>query len=206
MNEVLIHICAPGGNVIFAQADGSSGPELFRTISSNTVTCWPLVIRVTTSLLSLAWPRTLTLLATTTAWPATSGTVLSSGAGAFFFGCGAVAGDSVCSSSSFFSIASRSLAFMSASAAQSGSRAAQYAVAQTTRTDFEICIRPFLRQKGRLSNSFPGGNQLFPCPGPGIKQHGPQPKPPDLTPADFDSPLRVEGITGAQELEGLPPD
>src|ERR1035438_2258783 len=85
MNEVLIHICAPGGNVIFAQADGSSGPELFRTISSNTVTCWPLVIRVTTSLLSLAWPRTLTLLATTDAGPATSGTVLSSGAGAFFF-------------------------------------------------------------------------------------------------------------------------
>src|ERR1035441_4899375 len=85
MNEVLIHTCAPGGSVIFAHADGSSGPELFRTISCNTVTCWPLVMRVTTSLLSLAWPRTLTLLATTDAWPAISGTVLSSGAGAFFF-------------------------------------------------------------------------------------------------------------------------
>src|SRR5450759_2438331 len=84
MNELLIHTCAPGGNVIFAQADGSSGPELFRTISSSTVTDWPFVIRVTTSLLSLAWPRTLTLLATTVAGPATSGTVLSSGAGAFF--------------------------------------------------------------------------------------------------------------------------
>src|ERR1019366_8999342 len=86
MNELLIHTCAPGGSVIFAQADGSSGPELFRTISSSTVTDWPLVIRVTTSLLSLAWPRTLTLLATTTAGPATSGTVFNSGAGAFFSG------------------------------------------------------------------------------------------------------------------------
>src|ERR1017187_5471938 len=85
MNELLIHTCAPGGNVILAQADGSSGPESFRTISSSTVTDWPLVIRVTTSLLSLAWPRTLTLLATTTAGPASIGTVLSSGAGAFCF-------------------------------------------------------------------------------------------------------------------------
>ena len=38
----------------FAQADGSSGPELFRTISSSTVNAWSLVTRVTTSLLSLA--------------------------------------------------------------------------------------------------------------------------------------------------------
>src|SRR5664279_4330681 len=84
MNAVLTHTCAPGGSAIFAQADGSSGPELFRTISSSTVTDWPFVIRVTTSLFSLAWPRTLTLLATTIAGPATSGTVLSSRAGALF--------------------------------------------------------------------------------------------------------------------------
>src|ERR1035438_3495751 len=88
MNAVLIHTCAPGGSAILAQADGSSGPELFRTISSSTVTDWPLVIRVTTSLLSLAWPRTLTLLATTIAGPATSGVVLSSGSACGFLTAG----------------------------------------------------------------------------------------------------------------------
>jgi len=78
--------------VILAQAEGSSGPELLRTISSITVTVWPLVTCVTISLLSLAWPRTLTLLATTIAGPATSGIVRNSGqvavfrAGAFFTG------------------------------------------------------------------------------------------------------------------------
>src|ERR1035437_2660138 len=79
MNDVLTQTWAPGGSATSAQADGSSGPELFRTISLSTVTESPLVTRVTTSLLSLAWPRTFTLLATTVAGPATSGTVFSSG-------------------------------------------------------------------------------------------------------------------------------
>ena len=57
-------------------------------ISSITVTVWPLVSRVTTSLLSLAWPRTLTLLATTVAGPGTSGTVFNSAPASFFFAAG----------------------------------------------------------------------------------------------------------------------
>src|SRR5258708_1983403 len=88
MNEVLTQPCALAGSMIFAQADGSSGPELLRVISSRTVTWSPLVRRVTTSLLSLAWPRTLTLLASTTAGPATSGTVFNSAARSFFFEAG----------------------------------------------------------------------------------------------------------------------
>src|SRR5208283_3422803 len=84
MIALLIHTCALGGSRIFAHADGSSGPELFRTIFSRTVTESPFVTRVTISLLSFAWPRTLTMLATTVAGPGTSGTVFSSGAGAFF--------------------------------------------------------------------------------------------------------------------------
>src|ERR1019366_5360918 len=115
-------------------------------------------------------------------------------------GCG------VCSSLSFFSSAWRSLRSAAASAARSGSRGTQYAAAQKIRNDIEICIRDFLRQKGGCRNSFPGWNHIFPCPGPRIKQHRPQHEPPDLAPGDFDSALRVEGIAGAQELEGLPPN
>ena len=43
---VLTQTCAFGGSAIFAQADGSSGPELFSMISSITVTGSPLVTRV----------------------------------------------------------------------------------------------------------------------------------------------------------------
>src|SRR5437667_1072739 len=73
------------GKTILAQAVGSLGPEFFSVTSSRTVTCWPLFKRVTTSLLSLAWPRTLTLLAITTAGPATKGRLFSSAAMSFFF-------------------------------------------------------------------------------------------------------------------------
>src|SRR5215469_9076415 len=78
MKLVLIQACAPAGNAIFAQADGSSGPESLRTISSITVTGWLFVRRVRISLLSWGFPRTLTWVATHTAGPATSGTVFSS--------------------------------------------------------------------------------------------------------------------------------
>src|SRR3989442_9804286 len=71
--------------MFFAQADGSSGPEFLRVTSSSTLTIWPLVKRVSTSLLSLAWPRTLTLLAMTTTEPATRGTLFNSAPGGFFF-------------------------------------------------------------------------------------------------------------------------
>src|SRR5262245_13322689 len=70
--------------MIFAHADGSSGPDLFSKTSSSTATCWPLVSFVMTSLFNFAWPRTLTLLATTIAGPAVSGTVFNSAAGSFF--------------------------------------------------------------------------------------------------------------------------
>jgi len=80
---------APGGRTILAQADGSSGPELLWVISSSTVTVCPLDKRVTTSLLSLAWPRTLTWSASTTAGPGVSGTVRNSAAASFFFTAGA---------------------------------------------------------------------------------------------------------------------
>src|SRR6516162_5592454 len=86
MKEVLTQTWALVGNRILAQADGSSGPEMLCTTSSSTVTAWPLLRRATISLLSLAWPRTLTWLASTTAGPATNGTVLSSAIGSFFFG------------------------------------------------------------------------------------------------------------------------
>jgi hypothetical protein len=62
-----------------------------------------------------------------------------------FFGCGVGAGGWFCNSLSFFSNASRSLISASASAAQSGSRAREYAAAQATRKDFEFCMRAFLR-------------------------------------------------------------
>src|SRR3954470_5943243 len=84
MNIVLTHTCTACGKTIFAHADGSSGPELLCTISSSTVTGAPLVRRVTTSLFNLDCARTLTLLATTTAGPAISGTVFNSALGAFF--------------------------------------------------------------------------------------------------------------------------
>src|SRR5690242_16774012 len=73
-----------GGNAILAQADGSSGPDFFRRISSITVTESPLLSRPMTSPLSPAWPRTLTLLAITTAGPATRGTVRRSSTAVFF--------------------------------------------------------------------------------------------------------------------------
>src|SRR5579862_4260065 len=72
------------GRAILAQAEGSSGPELFFVISSITVTFWSLANRVTTSLLSRGCPRTFTWLASTHAGPATKGTVLSSAPGSFF--------------------------------------------------------------------------------------------------------------------------
>src|SRR5215475_12041219 len=81
MNEVLTQTWPPGGRRIFAQADGSSGAESLRRISSRTVRFWPLFTRVTISLFNRAWPRTLTLLATTTAGPATSGGIFKSAAG-----------------------------------------------------------------------------------------------------------------------------
>src|SRR5437879_4315429 len=66
------------GYAIFAPAEGSFRPEFFRVICLITVTGGPLVRRVTISLLSLAWPRTLTWFAATTAGPATSGTLFNS--------------------------------------------------------------------------------------------------------------------------------
>jgi hypothetical protein len=75
---------------------------------------------------------------------AAAGAVAVTGA-VVFFGCGVGAGGWVCNSLSFFSNASRSLRSASASAAQSGSRARQYAAAQATRKDLEICMRAFLR-------------------------------------------------------------
>src|ERR1051326_464887 len=83
MNEVLTQTGALVGKRIFAQAEGSSGAEFLRLTSSRTVTCWPLVRWVTTSLFSLAWPRTLTLLASQTAGPGFRGTVANRGV-AFF--------------------------------------------------------------------------------------------------------------------------
>src|SRR6185436_8029528 len=85
MKEVLTQIWPPGGRRTFAQADGSSGAESLRLICSNTVRFWPLLTRVTISLLSLAWPRTFTLLATTNAGPDTSGAFFKSAAGSAFF-------------------------------------------------------------------------------------------------------------------------
>src|SRR2546426_1162816 len=73
------------GKRIFAHAEGSSGPDFLRMISPRTVTGWSLVTWPTTSPLSPAWPRTLTLLAMTEAGPATSGTVLNSAAASLFF-------------------------------------------------------------------------------------------------------------------------
>src|SRR5262249_24313545 len=78
------HACAFEGKTIFAQADGSSILEFFRLISSITVTLSPLVRRVTTSLVYFAWPRTLTLLATTVAEPGTSGSLRTVKAGSGF--------------------------------------------------------------------------------------------------------------------------
>ena len=141
-------------------------------------------------------------------------TAAGAGAGAaFVFGCGAatagggvaVAG-CVCSSLSFFSNASCNLVCASVSAARSGSRATQYAAAQKTRKDFEICMGAFLRQNGGGRNSFPDRNHFFPCSRPGIKQNGTQHEPADLGAADFNSLLRVEGVAGAQEPERLPAD
>jgi len=67
-----------GGRVIFAQAEGSSGPEFLRMISSKTVTGSLFVTRPSTSPLSPALPRTFTLLAMTTPEPGINGTVFNS--------------------------------------------------------------------------------------------------------------------------------
>src|ERR1051325_7082606 len=85
MKDVLAQTRIFVGRMIFAQAEGSSTAEFFNLTSSSTVTCWPLASLPTTSLLSFACPRMLTLLASHVAGPGLRGTVTNGAAGAFFF-------------------------------------------------------------------------------------------------------------------------
>src|ERR1043166_5929367 len=72
MYEECTQTCACAGKLIFAHCDGSSALGLARTICSMTVTVSPWFKRLTISLLSRAWPRTLTLLPVMVAGPGES--------------------------------------------------------------------------------------------------------------------------------------
>src|ERR1035437_4616873 len=73
------------------------------------------------------------------------------------FSCAAGTGGSPCNSLIFFSNASRSLRSASASAAQGGSKARQYATPQATRKDRDICMGPFYGKLAGDATAFPVG-------------------------------------------------